>query len=267
MPRHIKPQSVDSYLSGIIHFLRPYFPDVDLVRRDPLVCQTLKGTLRLYGTPVRRKEPLEIDHLELCFSRLSTSIAHDDRLFLALLLVGFHSLLRLGDLVQPDRPELRTLRKVSRRTSVTLHQDYARFVLQSHKSDRFFEGADVVVKNSVGRGPDPFSAFSKYLTSRDGLFPCHLELWLRKSGSIPTRAWFTRRLHRLIPDKNVTGHSMRAGGATALAVSGASSSTIQAIGRWSSETWQVYIRKHPVLLHAILTADRVRSAQQLVHPP
>ena len=262
MSRHIKPQSVGSYLSGIVHSLRPHFPNVKEVRSDPLVCQTLKGALRLYSTPVRRKEPLEIDHLELAFTLLSPSAEHNDILFLALLLVGFHSLLRLGDLVQPDRLDLRTFRKVSRRTSVSLHRDHAKFVLQSHKSDRFFEGADVVVKNSIRRGPDPFGAFTTYIKSRDHLFPCRLELWLKKDGAIPSRSWFTRRLHKLIPTDNISGHSMRAGGATALAVSGATSSVIQAIGRWSSEAWQAYIRKHPILLHAILSADRVHAAQR-----
>ena len=267
MSHHIKPLSIRSYLSGIVHNLRPHFPDVTDVRRDPLVRQTLKGALRLYSTPVQRKEPLEIDQLELAFSRLSPSTEHDDSLFLALLLVGFHALLRLGDLVQPDRLDLRTFRKVSRRTSVSLHTDHARFVLQSHKADRLFEGADIVVKNTIGQGPDPFAAFAKYISSRDRLFPCHLELWLRRNGSIPTRNWFTRRLHKLIPGENISGHSMRAGGATALAVSGATSSNIQAIGRWSSDAWQAYVRKHPVLLHAILTADRVRATQQATHFP
>jgi hypothetical protein len=45
---------------------------------------------------------------------------------------------------------------------------------------------------------------------------------------------------------------MRSGGATSLAESGVNPSHIQAIGRWTSEAFQVYIRKNPVVLHALL---------------
>ncbi|KJA20154.1 hypothetical protein HYPSUDRAFT_43523 [Hypholoma sublateritium FD-334 SS-4] len=45
---------------------------------------------------------------------------------------------------------------------------------------------------------------------------------------------------------------MRAGGATSLAEHAVSPTLIQAMGRWSSEAFQIYVRKHPVLLHALL---------------
>lgn len=73
MSRHTKPQSVDSCLSGIVHGLRPYFPDVEAIRRNPLVRQTPKGAMRLHSSPVRRKEPLEVDQLELAATTLSPS--------------------------------------------------------------------------------------------------------------------------------------------------------------------------------------------------
>jgi len=58
-------------------------------------------------------------------------------------------------------------------------------------------------------------------------------------------------------------HSLRSGGATALAIAGVPADRIQAIGRWSSNTFQIYIRKNPVLLQALLgsaaTFDQQRS--------
>ena len=47
---------------------------------------------------------------------------------------------------------------------------------------------------------------------------------------------------------------MRTGGATSLAENGAPPSIIQGIGRWTSDTFTVYIRKSPVLIHALLYA-------------
>ncbi|KAG2050846.1 hypothetical protein BDR06DRAFT_890924 [Suillus hirtellus] len=42
------------------------------------------------------------------------------------------------------------------------------------------------------------------------------------------------------------------GGATSLAASGVSAECIQAMGRWSSNGFCIYIRKNPALLHALL---------------
>jgi hypothetical protein len=45
---------------------------------------------------------------------------------------------------------------------------------------------------------------------------------------------------------------MRTGGATSLAEAGVAPSVIQAIGRWASITFQIYIWKNPILLQALL---------------
>lgn len=50
------------------------------------------------------------------------------------------------------------------------------------------------------------------------------------------------------------GHSAHAGGATYYASLGLSASIIQAIGRWSSTAWEIYICENPT----------VRAEQQLV---
>jgi len=47
---------------------------------------------------------------------------------------------------------------------------------------------------------------------------------------------------------------MRAGGATALAESGAPPSIIQATGCWASEAFWIYIRKNPTLIQGLLHA-------------
>ncbi|CAL1702703.1 unnamed protein product [Somion occarium] len=55
---------------------------------------------------------------------------------------------------------------------------------------------------------------------------------------------------------------MRSGGATFLAEQGTPPSLIQAAGRWTSDAWQAYIRKHPLLLNVFLFANRL-----LARPP
>src|SRR5271168_3111704 len=43
MCHHIKPDSVDTYLSGICHQLEPYFPSVRNIRNSMLCKRTLAG--------------------------------------------------------------------------------------------------------------------------------------------------------------------------------------------------------------------------------
>jgi hypothetical protein len=74
----------------------------------------------------------------------------------------------------------------------------------------------------------------------------HPELWLTSSGEVPTRNWFIKHLYNFFP-KEIAGQSLRSGGATSLAEAGADLATIQA-----SKAFNIYIRKHPVLLHAII---------------
>ncbi|PIL32091.1 hypothetical protein GSI_06796 [Ganoderma sinense ZZ0214-1] len=215
--------------------------------------------MRLYSKPSKRKRALASDDLQLVITAMASSPDHDDKLFLAQLLTGFHGLLRLGELVWPDSVKLRTSRKLSLRTTVQTTPSTFSFLLHSHKSDKFFDGDRVLIDRKLSSSP-PLDAFASYLASRDSRFPFHPQLWLRANGTSPTRRWFITRLKSFFPD-DVSGHSMRSGGATALAIAGVPSPSIQAIGRWSSDAWQVYIRKHPVLVHASMLAE------QLTHAP
>lgn len=247
---HINPKSVNSYLSGISRQLEPFFLDVRFNRKTTLVTRTMAGCMRRFGTPVKRKAPLSRSNLELAISRIGITPSHDDALFLALLLSGFYGLLRLGELVFPDKLVLRNYRKIPLRHTVQLFNNQFSFFLPSHKADRTFEGNTIVIQK-ISTVSDPHSRFLSYLSSRDALFPLNPELWLTSRGTVPTRHWFMSRLRAFLPPQ-FAGHSMRAGGATSLAETGANLATIQAVGRWNSDAFQVYIRKNPVILHALI---------------
>ena len=70
------------------------------------------------------------------------------------------------------------------------------------------------------------------------------------------RSWFIRCLASVFPNSNVSGHLMRAGGATSLAAAGVPPDRIRAIGCWRSSAWEHYIRKNPALLQALLFHGR-----------
>lgn len=254
MCHHIEPRSVDSYLSGICSELEAFHPGVRAARASPLVSRTMKGFKRLRSKPIVRKRALSKDELQRAVASFGATPSHDDSLFISILLTGFHALLRLGELVWPDNPELQSYRKLSMRASVKVDAGMFEYLLPTHKADPFFEGNRIIVKRAEN-GPDPHAAFRTYLARRDAVFPLRPELWLRACGTVPTRAWFMRRLRNIFP-RDIAGHSLRAGGATSLAAAGVSPATIQALGRWSSDAWLVYIRKHPALLSAMLCDGR-----------
>ena len=246
----IKPDSVNSYLSGICRQLEPFFPDVRHNRKSMLVSRTMTGCMRRFGSPTNRKSPLSHANLLFVLDSLVAQRTHDTLLFIAILLTGFYALMRLGELVFSDKKALRNYRKISLRHSVSILPSQYSFFLPSHKGDRFFEGNTIIVQKIDGP-TDPYEPFLRYIASRDKKFPLNPELWLTSRGNVPTRHWFLSRLRTFFP-RNIAGQSLRSGGATSLAEAGADLATIQAVGRWSSDAFRIYIRKNPVLIHAIL---------------
>ena len=84
-------------------------------------------------------------------------------------------------------------------------------------------------------------------------------LWITKSGHVLTQSFLINCLH-LFFNNTISGQSMRAGGATALAEHGVPPHIIQACGRWASNAFLIYIMKNPTLLQGFLFAH-------LHHPP
>ena len=246
---YINPKSVDSYLSGIANQLESHFPSVRSARKSALVSRALQGAKRRFGVPTTRKLPLTRENLLTVCDAYRNNPSHDDVLFVTQLLTGTECLMRLGELTWPDKVALRDYRKVSMRHTVSFHTDALSFWLPGHKADQFFEGNRLIVRKSVS--PDAYSLFKTYLSSRDRLFRACPELWLRADGTISTRTWFINRLRRFFPN-SIAGQSMRAGGATSLAEAGIAPNLIQAAGRWTSETFNRYVRKNPFLFEALL---------------
>ena len=255
MSHHIEPRSVKSYLSGLVQQLETNFPSIHDIRSSPLITKVLKGCMKLKSKPIRRMEALAIEDLHFLNEKFCHKQTHDNLLFAALLFTEFFGLLRLGDMTFPDDPNIREWRKISRRTTLRIDCLHYSFLLPSHKADKIFEGNKVLIRAFDSNTIDPTPVFVRYITSRDLLFPAASPLWLTSEGTVPTRSFFMTRF-RLFFFKSYGGASMRAGGATHLAILGTSSKVIRALGRWSSEAWELYIRLHPTLLHALLHHPR-----------
>lgn len=123
---------------------------------------------------------------------------------------------------------------------------FAKYTLPRCKTDPFFQGSAVVLASCNIDGACPVDALQRYLLRRDVRFPLDGALFLTSSGTPPSRSWFMTRFRRFFPASK-SGHSMRSGGATAYAQAGLPLDHIQALGRWSSEAFKIYVRGHPLM--------------------
>jgi hypothetical protein len=255
MSKHINPRSLPGYLSGIISRLEPLFPEVRENAQKPIVRRTLQGCKRLNPKAIKRKRPLDYGDLRKLLGNISPDSPYDDLLFVTLVLTGFYALMRLGELVMPDQLAKRSFRKIICRSSLKMDNTHYQFLLPAHKADRFFEGNTILIQSTTS-APDAVPIMQRYVQERDIRFPHHPQLFLRSDGTVPARAFFMQRIKEALAG-DVGGHSMRSGGATALAIAGIPDNRIQAMGRWSSDAYQQYIRKHPALLQALATGRAI----------
>ena len=102
MCHHINPRLVGTYLSGICNTLELHFEEVWKARMHLIVTCTLNGMKKMRGNIlVRRKWVLTSADLERLFNHFDTG-KHDDTLFLTITLTGFHALLQVREMTQPD---------------------------------------------------------------------------------------------------------------------------------------------------------------------
>jgi hypothetical protein len=238
------------YLSGVRHFLSDLYPNFDANRAHPLVTTTIRGSKKIRTDPIRRKLPLRPAHLQTFLLIARGSGSYDDLLFATILSCLFYACHRSGELVQKNSKELFDWRKIIKRSSLTFSQGRAQYHLPYHKGDPFYCGTDILF--SQQEVADPVALLQEYVNRRDSVHNARLALFLREDGSHPTRSWFDARFFAVL-NREFGGHSPRAGGATFYASLGLSEDIIQALGRWSSQAWKIYIRDNPT----------VRAEQQL----
>lgn len=233
------------------------YPDFDINRSHPLVQATIRGSRKVRADPVNRKLPLRPDHLA-CFVKIARdSGSYDDLLFAVILSCGFYACHRTGELVQKNDRTLFDSRKVIKRASLSFSQHRVQYHLPYHKADPFYRGTLILLgSHEVGC---PVQLLGEYVACRDMLHRCRSPLLLTEQGLHPTRQWFDRKFFAIV-DRSFGGHSLRAGGATHYASLGLSEDVIQALGRWSSAAWKIYIRDNPTVRAELQLGSLRRSS-------
>ena len=169
----------------------------------------------------------------------TTRLAFTDRQILwTAITVGFFGHLRVSEYTTRSTAEHNASRTLTR-ARVCLDQDSATLHLPISKTVKVGQGADVVL-GATGEAICPVSALTAYLANTSGYEPDGL--LFRFADGQPLTANDINPWLKAFLDPDVISHSLRIGGATRLAETGAADWQLHISGRCRSEAYQRYLR-------------------------
>lgn len=233
--------TLDNYLAGIRSWHVDERHPLDLTKM-PTLQRMLDGLEKEAGPRVTmRKLPVTPALIHQIIGLVGRQ-DHDDRLFLAIMVLCVYGLLRLGEVVpkQAGGPHTITLDdvKIGTRGSFNL-------LIKNSKTDQVGAGFTARYYSNSTLSCPFTSVISSYWNQRVNQHKPPQGFLQKKDGTEPTRAWVVGRLKGAIAklgykQADFSGHSFRRGGATALAAAGIEDHIIQRLGRWRSAAYQVY---------------------------
>jgi hypothetical protein len=236
--------TMKNYLTAVRH------AHVVAGRKNPIAdCPALEAALRAIkrkrGGPKKPRLPVTVSLLLAMKEFLDLSL-HDHRVVWAALVTGVFGLLRLGEMLN-DKP-LRDQDFYSRSVNLTeLH-------LRQSKTDPFRHGCFIKLFRT-GTAVDPVEALDSLVANRPvglGGQSALTQTFTLSTGKVLTRALLTQFMRTLVHkvelkyklglnSDHFSGHSLRRGGATSLALRGVSADVIRVIGRWRSLCYRLYL--------------------------
>lgn len=234
-----KYNTVVNYLSGLwaLHKVYGYtYPDPSSF----LIKSTLKGAKHELGGAVTQAPPMTLNMMRRIFLRLNMSVL-DDLVYWLMLLAGFRGLLRKSNLCEPNY--------------AVCVQDVEFFdwgVVLSVRKSKTITFGERVFKAPFTRVSCSCFCFCYYLhvyLSRVCFLDPLSHLFSRKRGGklVPASyAWFSGRLRKDCQCLNMpvlTSHSLRRGGAQALAAVGVPIAELKEIGDWRSWSVLLYLSR------------------------
>src|SRR2546421_6856248 len=182
-------------------------------------------------------------------------------------MVAFHSLARLGELVVSSASKMEQMIRLEHLVFHNVGKvPFATITLPHLKVHDPSLLAELVV-HYTGKDTCPFSALTAFFTRRvtSGYAKGSAALFALPDGSVASRRWFLPLVQACLPKEGVSGHSFRAGGATEMALVGVERWIIQRMGRWSTESFERYIRIDASLFVALCTsAERNRPMSKIL---
>ena len=239
MARRLGFKSIRVYLSGVRYFSLRAGHNFVLDQMHSLF-YLLRGIRRTQGDLHTRnlRVPMTLPMLDQLFTFIQGHYPGSDTYMLqSAVTLAFFGLLRVSEFTAQnpytyDSSYTLCFNNVFISTNLIIVQ------LRASKTDPFRMGVNIRI-GVTGTRLCPVQALSRFHQvhpSRVG------PLFVFSSGRFLARDDLVFLLRSCFPDLNVNTHSFRIGGASAAASAGIADSTIQILGRWSSDAYRRYIR-------------------------
>lgn len=236
--RGLKANTCDKYLTGVLGFCTTAGIDTAAFGH-PSVLAFRRGMRQLAkGEGTKKRLPLTLELLK-CISKRHLAYTNPaDVTLAAVLALGTHGLFRAGEIVR--KPGCPTLE----RRDISFESNHIAVRLKSTKTSR---NVPVTVRvPATGTIICPELLLRAAMAHAPDRRP-EAPVFQDAQGNGLTYLYFATALARLLATEGLDPsqygtHSMRAGGATSLAIAGVPAYAIKALGRWKSVTYQLYVR-------------------------
>jgi hypothetical protein len=254
--RAIASASVRNYLSGVRSLCVDAGHSIAAFT-DPTLVRLLVGMRKIEkdegraSNPRGPRLPITAWVLEKMIKALSSSTK--DKMLGAAWSAGMYGLMRGGEMTVKGSPSSRRYRLL-RRDDVIWHDDFVEIKLRASKTDYLRQGVTITLwRNDSSTCPYFLlrNAWDAAISQEPSaaLFQDGRGKPLAYSALLRSIKTATRALG--VDYKRYGCHSLRAGGATTLALLGYPDSTIKILGRWKSVAYQRYVRLGPKAFRSV----------------
>ncbi|XP_039541789.1 mucin-5AC-like [Pimephales promelas] len=239
--------SIKGYLSGIQFFHKLMYGGPSVEINNSQTSLLIKGIQRSQPTRPDARQPITLDILTKCIQVLRSGYQplSSARTLDAMFILAFFGFLRCSEIAITSKFDPKIHPTISDLS--VIDGETISYLIKQSKTDQTKKGHFIYIFNLASQ-IQPYQSILAYLQWRSPQAKSPLEpLFLDESKKPVTRFWFQKHLKSVlqqsgIPAKNFSSHSFRIGAATSAAQKGLSQQQIQALGRWSSDAFQSYIR-------------------------
>ena len=271
--QRLSTTTIEVYLAGLRFFRLLADPSCAVPSfHTPYTNLLIRGIKRVNtgkGTPRVRLPITTAMLLRIKDALASDPHCFENRLLWAACCTGFFGFLRCSEFMTPDAgpvdPQVHLCLSDITYVHDTEH-NHIEIVIKASKTDQFRQGTKVVL-GFTGAQLCPVSALLDYLTVR-GNKPG--ALFIKQDGLPLRRKQFVHGAQQALQKsgaigQHFNGHSFRIGAATSASQAGVPETIIKILGRWSSMTYQRYIRPSTTELAAITRV--IAGTQSQLLPP
>ncbi len=246
----IKPGSIKVYLSGIHFFYKLVHGQQCPNISNPQISLLLKGLQKTNPPRPDTRQPLTIDLLRIVLTTLRSGPFPPNKIRTldAMFNLAFFGFLRVSEFTANSNfnpaihPTFSDLQVVN--------QGMVRFNIKTSKTDQLKRGQSIFIFN-LPTPIQPYQSIVLFLLQRKSQITSPLDPLFIDDKNLPaSRHWFQKNLKIIlnssgIPTKHFTSHSFRIGAATSAAQRGLSEHQIKILGRWTSNSFESYVRADP----------------------